>query len=166
MHIRALLPCLALFLIFAAPASADPQSECYARCADEFDQCDLFCDPYGGPNGCDACYDRLDECNDSCDQCPVISYRQDPPVLVSSTPLGQTLCLKDDVSSPVQWAPNHLFAAFDNRYRRTTTRVTQNCDGSVTYQVVQTAFENRTCFRDTEISCGFSSGNASSYCIF
>ncbi|MEM9557141.1 MAG: hypothetical protein AAGC60_22980 [Acidobacteriota bacterium] len=165
MTARTFLPlaAFACLLFLVAPTA---WADCYQNCEFEFDMCDLNCDPYGGPNGCQACYDRYDECRDFCQECPIVGTRVDDPVLVSSTPLSGSICLFDNVEHWQAPYPKNLFRPWDLRYKQTTTRVTQNCDGSITYQVINTQFYNQTCWQDTDIPCSTAFLNASTRCTF
>lgn len=134
------------------------QQACYQQCANQFDACDANCDPWGsGPGTCTWCYQQLQQCQEYCDECPIVGQTTTTQP-VQYTPLGESSCRYDDRGG------SHRLQRFDLyriRVKQTVTQTTQNCDGSVTQQVISVTYTNHYCWYDTNLSCFNWEGNAS-----
>lgn len=141
------------------------QAACYQQCAAAYDACDANCDPWGsGPGTCTWCYQQLQQCQDYCDDCPYVGQTTTTQP-VQYTALGPNSCRYDDRAGG-----SHSLQRYDLyqiRVKQTVTRVTQNCDGSITHQVISVTYTNHNCWYDTNFSCLHWDGNASWLsCVF
>ncbi len=128
-----------------ALAGRDDRQACYLRCGQEFDRCDAYCEPWGGPRSCQGCFDQLDICRNFCSQCPIRGGLREGPWYETGRTESNFCALP---------SPNDDFGRiFVRRFtscRRDVTRWVGHCDGTGERILVHHDYKTEKC--DTRLS--------------
>lgn len=144
--------------VILVPAEAGPDYTplekynvaCGEQCSQQFDDCERYCDPYGGPQGCGQCRIDLDTCQQWCASCPAIKEWTET-VLAAVLPTYQyPVCLG--------WPTAKSYDPVTARFRVTRYRRTTNCDYTVTTTVLSLKYVDQPCYQDRRQACSFSVG--------
>jgi hypothetical protein len=135
---------------------------CTQTCWNNWRTCDSFCLSRPRPNCEENCEARYNLCMANC-ECPTTSDST-AVTIIPQTYTGQA-CVQDGPNSPT----NAWFDRYTSQYKTTTTRRTENCDGSVTYTVVNVTYSaGPYCYRQPVFpsSCSFREAYWATACIF
>jgi hypothetical protein len=123
---------------------------CGEECGRQLDQCELFCDPYGGPQGCEQCRRDLDTCQQWCATCPAVKEWTDTVLLAVLPTYQPPICLG--------FPAGKSYYPVTARTRVTRYRRTTNCDYSVTTTVLSVKYVDQPCYQDRRLACSPSYG--------
>ncbi len=151
-----------------APPSAN--KSCEDDCYDDFYDCiDLYCygyyyNSYMCNSGCENDYEDCLE--DECGVCvdPVSVTTNSVTELLSSGTYSSS-CYNDHwyPGSSTAWPRIYNYNWYS--YKKTTTRTTTYCDGSVVVEVIDTEYWTAACNQRTWSTCSFPQGSAYPVCI-
>jgi hypothetical protein len=120
---------------------------CGEECGRQYDECERYCDPYGGPTGCEQCREDLYACQDWCSVCPTVKEWTETR-LVDVLPTYQPwVCLAYRAYDPVT-----------ARYKITRYRRTVSCDYVYTTTVLSVRYVDQPCYYDRLQNCSPSFG--------
>lgn len=110
---------------------------CGEECGRQYDDCERYCDPYGGPTGCDQCREDLQVCQQWCSICPTMSEWTETRLADVLPTYQPWVCLAGKSYYPVT-----------ARYRITRYRRTVNCDYSFSTIVVSVRYVDQPCYQE------------------